>query len=633
MTPADGATGVATTASITLTFSKALDAHTVTAASVGVFSDHGWVAGVLAHSGDTVTFTPASALTAARQYKIYVASTLADAAGNTLGQTINKSFTTAAQLVIPTVLGHTPADASVAFPARITARFSGPLNPDTVNTARFSLSDGSNPPLAGSVAVVNDQAILTLRPDAVMLPGTSYTATVSHLIQDAGGTPLGGDVVWSFITPALRGTAQLIEADNTGNATAPAVVADTAGNALAVWQQFDGSYNSVYANYYKVGLGWQGRVLVATASAGDASGLQLAINPQSGDATAVWLQRTLTMSAGVVTAVGTQDLYAARFTAATQTWGAAASIESLAGDASSPRLLLDSSGAAVVAWLQDQGTYSRLYVKRYSGGSWVGEVALSTLTRDARDPALAADGAGHVLVLWAESDGSQYSVLANYYNGSAWGSTADVDQFADGDAAEPAVVFTGTGTATAVWQQQYASDGTNPRQTLHAGHLEAGSWSTVEVLEQADAGNVLGAVVTADGNGAVTAIWQQHDGLHWNLLACRRSAGQWGDVYQIENDDSGDALRPRLAHDSQGNIEVVWQQHDGLRWNIWSSSYSMTGDAWQAPTLLENDALRDSKGAARNAEQPAVAIDGDGNVTAVWQQHDGTRFNIWASRY
>jgi len=36
---------------------------------------------------------------------------------------------------------------------------------------------------------------------------------------------------------------------------------------------------------------------------------------------------------------------------------------------------------------------------------------------------------------------------------------------------------------------------------------------------------------------------------------------------------------------------------------------------------------------AGNANAPQIAFDASSNALAVWQQSDGTRFNIWANRF
>ena len=47
------------------------------------------------------------------------------------------------------------------------------------------------------------------------------------------------------------GTAALIETDNAGDASRAQIAFDANGNALAVWQQYDGTRNNIWANRYQ----------------------------------------------------------------------------------------------------------------------------------------------------------------------------------------------------------------------------------------------------------------------------------------------------------------------------------------------------------------------------------------------
>jgi hypothetical protein len=69
----------------------------------------------------------------------------------------------------------------------------------------------------------------------------------------------------------------------------------------------------------------------------------------------------------------------------------------------------------------------------------------------------------------------------------------------------------------------------------------------------------------------------------------------------------------------------VWEQDDGTRYNIWSNRYT-SGTGWGTAVLIETDN-------AGRAYPPQVAVDPLGNATAVWYQSDGTRNNIMANRY
>jgi hypothetical protein len=74
--------------------------------------------------------------------------------------------------------------------------------------------------------------------------------------------------------------------------------------------------------------------------------------------------------------------------------------------------------------------------------------------------------------------------------------------------------------------------------------------------------------------------------------------------------------------DNLGNAMAVWIQGDGI-WNSVYSSRHLTGTVWAASTLME--------GAGGNAFTPQIAIDGSGNVMAVWYQDPSPA--VYANRY
>ncbi len=98
----------------------------------------------------------------------------------------------------------------------------------------------------------------------------------------------------------------------------------------------------------------------------------------------------------------------------------------------------------------------------------------------------------------------------------------------------------------------------------------------------------------------------------------------WGTAALIETDNAGNAFAPQVAVDSSGNAIAVWYQWDGTRYSIWANRYT-SGSGWGTAALIETDN-------AGGASSPQVAFDSSGNAIAVWTQHDGTRYNIWANR-
>ena len=100
----------------------------------------------------------------------------------------------------------------------------------------------------------------------------------------------------------------------------------------------------------------------------------------------------------------------------------------------------------------------------------------------------------------------------------------------------------------------------------------------------------------------------------------------WGTAALIETNNDGSAAKPQLSFDASGNAFAVWEQYDGTRFNIWANRYSAAIGTWGTAGLIETD---DSG----QAYSPQVVIDSFGNATAVWHQSDGTRYHIWANHY
>ncbi len=110
LSPASGATNVATSIKPTATFNEAMTASSITASTVFLRNASGVaVTGTVAYNAatNTVTITPSSALANSATYTIVVkggASGVKDAAGNALGADVVSSFTTAAAATTPVSL-------------------------------------------------------------------------------------------------------------------------------------------------------------------------------------------------------------------------------------------------------------------------------------------------------------------------------------------------------------------------------------------------------------------------------------------------------------------------------------------------------------------------------------------------
>jgi len=123
------------------------------------------------------------------------------------------------------------------------------------------------------------------------------------------------------------------------------------------------------------------------------------------------------------------------------------------------------------------------------------------------------------------------------------------------------------------------------------------------------------------------AVWQESDGTLEHILSNRYVAGVgWGAAARIEDSDAGDALKPQVAMDPEGNAVAVWQQFDGKSDGIWSKRYGGESEVWSGAERIDgND--------PRGATSPKVAMDAGGTAVVVWTQPDDIHISIWSNRY
>jgi hypothetical protein len=99
----------------------------------------------------------------------------------------------------------------------------------------------------------------------------------------------------------------------------------------------------------------------------------------------------------------------------------------------------------------------------------------------------------------------------------------------------------------------------------------------------------------------------------------------WGSAQLIETNDGGGAFSPQVAVDPAGNALAAWEQRDGARSDLWATRLT-PATGWGTAELTKTDNTG-------NVSQLHVAVDPNGNVLAVWVlRYNGTLTNIWANR-
>lgn len=205
--PNDGATQVALTSAIRVTFSESIDGATVTGSTFKVASGGSPVPGALSYDAASrvASFTPSSPLTAGAAYAVTITTGITDVAGNPLAAPVIFSFT-AAQAVDhtqPEIASRAPApgDTGVAVSSPIRVGFNEPMNQSSISNNTFSLSVTGGASVTGVVSFDPSTRVATFTPSSPLLNSQSYTVRVTSGITDVAGNPLA-DETWTFTTSA-----------------------------------------------------------------------------------------------------------------------------------------------------------------------------------------------------------------------------------------------------------------------------------------------------------------------------------------------------------------------------------------------------------------------------------------------
>jgi hypothetical protein len=308
-----------------------------------------------------------------------------------------------------------------------------------------------------------------------------------------------------------------------------------------------------------------------------------------------------------------------------KSWGTAMRIDEGVDNPGIPDVAMGNSSNVIVVWGQEDGSgISSIYSNRYVAGSgWGTPEVIENGSGEAHSPEIALDGSGNAIAVWQQADGSGiYGIYSNrYVAGSGWG-TATAIESGSGEVGEPQIAMDSGGNAIAVWDQD---DGTGIN-SIYANRYTVGSgWGTATAIESDDI-NAGGPEIAVNSSGNAVAIWGENDGTKNSTHANHYAAGSgWGAAADIGiGTVTGEVNRNQVAIDESGNAIAIWNQYDGTVFNIYTNTY-VPGTGWETAKTLENEPY--------DAFSPDIAFNGLGNAIALWTQSDGTAISVWAKQY
>lgn len=275
---------------------------------------------------------------------------------------------------------------------------------------------------------------------------------------------------------------------------------------------------------------------------------------------------------------------------------------------------VDGQGNAIATWIQADIEEPEVVraATRAPGGAWSGAVTIAADAEGKVDLKVAANAAGDAAIAWnGYRSGKEVVKVALRPAGGAWGAPLTLTD-PDGVAREPDVVVDEAGNVTVAWAQRDGSTWSIRAATKPAG----GDWGEPDVLSDSET-TADSPQLAVDPQGGLTAVWLLQTGKGGEGVVQSTSRPPGGAWHAEPVDLSGPeplATVPRVAVDAQGDATAVWQRKDkpgGSGFHYFVQSVRRVDGEWGEPeTISKEDAL---------AMSPEVAVDAAGNATAIWR--------------
>ena len=344
----------------------------------------------------------------------------------------------------------------------------------------------------------------------------------------------------------------------TGHQLYPQLVSDGAGGAIVTWQDERSGTRDIYAQHVlstgDVNPTWPLNGRALCVAGGDQSSPQI-VSDAVGGAIVTWLDRRS----------GTFDIYAQNVLSSGEVNPAwpldGRALSTAGGNQLNPQVVSDGAGGAIVAWDDARSGAYDIYAQHVLS---TGEVtatwplngrAVCTAVGDQLDPQIVSDGVGGAIVTWPDLRSGRYDIYAQRILGTI--SISNDLTLSEGNDGKTIFVFTLTLSETSnlpVTVDYQTVDGT--------AHLATGDYVLASSTLTIPANQVSGQIVV-EVNGDVTP--EPDESFFVNLTGATNATLTDTQVRgTIQNDDPRDALRIGTAHlSSPGDMVRLSVRHAG----------------------------------------------------------------------
>ena len=243
-------------------------------------------------------------------------------------------------------------------------------------------------------------------------------------------------------------------------------------------------------------------------------------------------------------------------------------------------------------------------------------------------PDVAVDGGGNLYAVWEDGRNGHTDIYFAYRSSGSptWGASVKVnDDAGTAEQSVPAIAVDGAGNAYAVWQDERNGDA-----DIYFAYRSAGGGWGANVKVNDDVGSAAQGIpsIVVGSTGEAYAAWDDtRNGNSDIYFAVRPIGGSWGANVRI-NDDAGQASQvdPGLALDGNGDVHAIWSDYRGNAYLIYAA-VRPAGHGWGASAKVTDHTP------IVGQSYPSIAADASGNTYAMWSEVVDVPPNLMAHAY
>lgn len=439
---------------------------------------------------------------------------------------------------------------------------------------------------------------------------------------------------WS-VDPAVNN----VVSNATGDQRRSRVVSDGAGGAIIVWVDYRNGNGDMYAQKFSLAGVAQWTVNgIQVTSASEGEDMVSAISDGAGGVILTWQLNNGTDN----------DIYAQRISGAgTVLWTpGGVPVCTATDDQDGPVLTTDGGGGAIIAWRDMRGGSNRdIYAQRVnSSGSvvWTANgVAVSSTTGDQTSPVIVSDETGGAILAWEDSRGADIDMYSQRLNSSGvaqWTANGVVISNAAANQQFPSIVIDGSNGALIGWL-----DGRNsPTFGIYCQRISSAGlvqWTANGELVSDNAVLTFnGPRLVEDGNGGAILVWESTRNGNTDVFAQKLTPGG-ADAWTADGVDvvveSGNQWNPVVIMSGSDAI-VAWTDNArGNPWDVFAQKLASSGSQlWATEGVPITSATGSQADPDYFNQAHNLVSDGAGGAIVAWDDERGgtSVFDVYAQR-